>query len=33
MSGLAFLALPISQHPEIVPPTVEVTTYYPGADP
>ena len=31
--GLAFLALPISQYPEIVPPTVEVTTYYPGADP
>ncbi|MBV8275476.1 MAG: efflux RND transporter permease subunit, partial [Verrucomicrobia bacterium] len=31
--GLAFLALPISQYPEIVPPTVEVTARYPGADP
>src|ERR1700752_2584691 len=31
--GLAFLVLPISQYPEIVPPTVEVTAYYPGADP
>jgi len=30
--GLAYLALPISQYPEIVPPTVEVTANYPGAD-
>src|ERR1700752_4722484 len=31
--GLAFLVLPISQYPDIVPPTVEVTARYPGADP
>ena len=31
--GLAFFALPMSQYPEIVPPTVEVTARYPGADP
>jgi multidrug efflux pump len=31
--GLALLGLPISQYPEIVPPTVEVTARYPGADP
>ena len=30
---LAYLALPISQYPEIVPPTIEVTARYPGADP
>ncbi|MGD8243540.1 MAG: efflux RND transporter permease subunit, partial [Desulfobacterales bacterium] len=28
---VALLALPISQYPEITPPTVEVTTSYPGA--
>src|SRR5271166_5062655 len=31
--GLACLTLPISQYPEIVPPTVEITARYPGADP
>jgi len=31
--GLAYLCLPISQYPDIVPPTVEVTATYPGADP
>ncbi|MDJ0884665.1 MAG: efflux RND transporter permease subunit, partial [Desulfobacterales bacterium] len=32
IAGLvAVLALPISQYPEITPPTVEVTTSYPGA--
>ena len=31
--GLALLALPMSQYPDIVPPTVEVTARYPGADP
>jgi multidrug efflux pump subunit AcrB len=31
--GLALLGLPMSQYPDIVPPTVEVTARYPGADP
>ncbi|MBV9491933.1 MAG: efflux RND transporter permease subunit, partial [Verrucomicrobia bacterium] len=31
--GLAFLALPMAQYPDIVPPTVQVTASYPGADP
>jgi hydrophobe/amphiphile efflux-1 (HAE1) family protein len=31
--GLAYRALPLAQYPEIVPPTVEVTARYPGADP
>ena len=31
--GLALLSLPMSQYPDIVPPTVEVTARYPGADP
>ena len=30
--ALAILALPISQYPEIAPPTVTVTTTYPGAN-
>src|SRR5215469_11658617 len=30
--GLALLSLPVSQYPDIVPPTVEVTARYPGAD-
>ncbi|MEW6356722.1 MAG: multidrug efflux RND transporter permease subunit [Planctomycetota bacterium] len=34
LGGLvAMFTLPISQYPEIVPPTVWVTTQYPGADP
>ncbi len=32
LGGLAYLGLPISQYPEIVPPTVVVTATYPGAD-
>ncbi len=31
--GVAILALPVSQFPEITPPTVQVTASYPGADP
>jgi multidrug efflux pump subunit AcrB len=31
--GLALLSLPVSQYPDIVPPTVQVTARYPGADP
>jgi len=31
--GLALLTLPVSQYPDIVPPTVQVTARYPGADP
>ena len=27
----ALVVLPVSQYPEIVPPTVQVTTSYPGA--
>lgn len=30
--ALAFLAMPISQYPDIVPPQVSVTTFYPGAN-
>ena len=30
--GIAVFALPISQYPEIAPPTVEVSTMYPGAN-
>ncbi|MCB1204053.1 MAG: multidrug efflux RND transporter permease subunit [Verrucomicrobiae bacterium] len=32
LGGLAFVGLPISQYPEVVPPTVVVTANYPGAD-
>ncbi|CAA9890144.1 Efflux pump membrane transporter BepE [Candidatus Methylobacter favarea] len=32
VGGLAFLALPVAQYPEIAPPTVVVTTVYPGAN-
>lgn len=31
--GVSIFGLPIAQYPEIVPPTVQVTAYYPGADP
>ncbi|WP_066725831.1 efflux RND transporter permease subunit [Sphingomonas pituitosa] len=31
MGGIAYFALPISQYPDIVPPTVTVTASYPGA--
>ena len=32
IGGLAMLSLPIAQYPEITPPTVVVTTTYPGAN-
>jgi len=32
VGGLAFFGLPVSQYPEIVPPTVVVSASYPGAD-
>ena len=32
VGGLALITLPITQYPEIAPPTVVVTTNYPGAD-
>ena len=28
---LALLAIPVAQYPDIVPPQVSVTTFYPGA--
>ncbi|HEU5154638.1 MAG TPA: efflux RND transporter permease subunit, partial [Gemmatimonadales bacterium] len=31
IGGVAFYGLPVAQYPEIVPPTVQVTTRYPGA--
>ncbi len=31
IGGVALLALPVSQYPDVVPPTVQVTTRYPGA--
>src|SRR5919112_350915 len=30
--GIAVMALPIAQYPDITPPTVEVSAYYPGAN-
>jgi multidrug efflux pump len=30
--GIAVMTLPIAQYPDITPPTVEVTAYYPGAN-
>jgi len=32
IGGLTYFTLPISQYPEVVPPTVVVTASYPGAD-
>ncbi len=32
LGGLAYVGLPIAQYPEVVPPTVVVTAFYPGAD-
>ncbi len=32
MGGIAFVQLPISQYPEIAPPTIVVNTNYPGAN-
>ena len=31
IGGVALIALPVSQYPNVVPPTVSVTTSYPGA--
>jgi len=31
VGGLAYLTLPISEYPDVVPPTIVVTTTYPGA--
>ena len=31
IGGVALLALPVAQYPDVVPPTVQVTTRYPGA--
>src|SRR3954447_10024695 len=32
MGGIAYFGLPVSQYPDIVPPTVTVHAIYPGAD-
>jgi hydrophobe/amphiphile efflux-1 (HAE1) family protein len=32
IGGIAYFALPVSQYPDIVPPTVTVNAVYPGAD-
>ena len=32
MGAIAYFALPVSQYPDIVPPTVTVSATYPGAD-
>lgn len=32
LGALSYLALPVSQYPDVVPPTVVVTATYPGAD-
>jgi multidrug efflux pump subunit AcrB len=32
MGAIAYFGLPVSQYPDIVPPTVTVTATYPGAD-
>ncbi|MBA3962642.1 MAG: efflux RND transporter permease subunit [Chthoniobacterales bacterium] len=33
VGGIAYFTLPIAQYPEVAPPTVVVTTSYPGANP
>ena len=33
VGALAYLRLPLSEYPEVVPPTVVVRTSYPGANP
>src|ERR1700729_1623990 len=30
--GVAVFALPVAQYPEVTPPTVQVTAFYPGAN-
>src|SRR3989442_2977076 len=32
IGGVAMFALPVAQYPDVVPPTVQVTTRYPGAN-
>ena len=32
LGAIAFIGLPIAQYPEVVPPTVVVSAFYPGAD-
>lgn len=32
LGGLAYFGLPVSQYPDVVPPTVVVSTFYPGAN-
>ena len=32
VGGLAYISLPVSQFPEVAPPTVEVVALYPGAN-
>src|SRR5262245_53347643 len=32
VGGVAYFALPVSQYPEIAPPSITVTTFYPGAN-
>ena len=32
VGAVAYLALPISQYPEVAPPSITVTTSYPGAN-
>ena len=31
--GVAYLALPVAQYPEIAPPQIQIQATYPGADP
>src|SRR6201990_28587 len=31
IGGVALFSLPVAQYPDVVPPTVQVTTRYPGA--
>ena len=33
LGGIAYVALPISQYPDVVPPTIIVRATYPGAPP
>ena len=32
VGGLAYVSLPVSQFPDVAPPTVEVVALYPGAN-
>ena len=32
VGGVAYFALPISQYPEVAPPSITVTASYPGAN-